>query len=220
MKEETQAGPRLCWTLSSLVRRTGTSSVLEAILGVRGWAIQTREHVCGRQHLPRGSGHCVRLLSTLHFHLWCSQTSRTCPITPPILPQRPRLPANPLSMAMPLGLPNLTLSPLKSFASLEFTESHEQICYGPNFLSERSHHLLDLNEYFCSWWSSFPCKPPVGGSFIFHTPDNLGPEGEGFPFSPSCVFPTSKIPDTLKDIIRFYYPKVLDIEEMLPKCWL
>ena len=66
--------------------------------------------------------------------------------------QRPQQPASRLPMDVPVDVPDLTLFPpfpalLNSCASLKFTVSHEQSPCVPNFLSERSHHLLDLNTF-------------------------------------------------------------------------
>lgn len=68
--------------------------------------------------------------------------------------------------------------------------------YVPNLLSERSHHLLDLNEDFLfPGEAASPASLPLV-AFSSLTPDNLGPEGKGFiPFphglssyfkNPSC----------------------------------
>ena len=113
--------------------------------------------------------------------------------------------------------------PLKPWASLEFTVKHEQILCVPNFLSERSHHLLDLHEGFLlpSEAASFT-SPLIGGYVIFHIPDNSASEGERVMFfCPCCLFLLWKFQLLWRALLDcFFNPKLLDTEEIFPKCWL
>lgn len=108
--------------------------------------------------------------------------------------QKPRFPANPLSMNMPLGFPNLTLSlPLPAVwnpcAYLEFTVSHEQFPYVPNFLSERAYHLLDLSKVFCPLVKQHPLQDFHQWLFHLHTTDNFRAWGWGdYSLSTCCIF--------------------------------
>lgn len=205
----------------------GSSSVLEARLGAGCWGSKDQQTTSVDQIA------CV--LGLLSLHVWSSSQiqdshhwryhTHTC--HPLFLGHHHR----PVPWAHPSGRatrsPKLIycqlICPLKPRASLDFTVKHEQILCVPNFLSERSHHLLDPHEGFLfpSEAASF-ASPLIGGWVIFHTPDNSASEGEGvMSLCPWCLFLLWKFQLLWRALLDYFFnPELLDTEGVFPKCWL